>query len=54
MHTNEQCAQKLEGIKSLGEQLKLSIKDRGAEFALAESIIVMCDELLREFEFDKD
>lgn len=53
MHTDEQCAQKLKGIKILSEQLKLSIKDRGTEYTLAESISVMCDELLREFPNDK-
>jgi len=54
MHTNEQCAQKLNGIKILSEQLKLSIKDRGETFNIAENITIMCDELLREFKDDNE
>jgi hypothetical protein len=53
MHTDEQCKIKLEGIKVLSERLLLSIKDRGSEYAIAESIIVMCNELIREFPNDQ-
>ena len=53
MHTDEQCAQKLKGIKILSEQLKLSIRNRGSAYNIAESITVMCDELLREFPNDE-
>jgi hypothetical protein len=53
MHTDEQCAQKLKGIKMLSERIQLSIKDKGEAFFIAESISAMCDELLREFEYDK-
>ena len=50
MHTDAQCAQKVKGIKIMSDQLKLSIKDKGSEYALAESISIMCEELLREFD----
>ena len=54
LHTDEECMVKLNGIKILGEQLKLEIKERGCAFSIAESILVMCDELLREFPNDHE
>ena len=47
MHTFEECKTKIEGIK---KSLK-RIKDNGRDYDIvyvAESAIVMCDELLRE------
>mgnify|MGYP002641105794 FL=1 len=49
MHTNEECKFKIAGVKLLSEQLKLEIKERGSAFSIAESITVMCNELLKEF-----
>jgi hypothetical protein len=55
MHTDEQCATKLKGIKMLSEQLMKRHKgDDMDNYALSESITVMCVELLREFPDDKE
>ncbi len=51
MHTDEQCATKLKGIKMLSEQLQQRHKGEDMDnFALSESITIMCEELLREFD----
>ena len=50
MHTDEQCAIKVRGIKMLSEQLQRRHKGVDHDnFALSESITIMCEELLREF-----
>lgn len=55
MHSEEECKVKLKGIKMLGEQLMRRNKDDNIDdFALSESITIMCEELLREFPDDKE
>jgi len=49
MHTDAECVVKLKGIKMLSEQLMRRHKgDNMDNFALSESITVMCNELIRE------
>jgi len=55
MHTDEQCAIKVRGIKMLSEQLQRRHKGVDHDnFALSESITIMCEELLREFKNDNE
>jgi hypothetical protein len=55
MHTDAQCKVKLKGIKMLSEQLMRRYKGADMDnYALSESITVMCDELLREFPDDEE
>jgi hypothetical protein len=49
MHTEEQCKVKVQGIKTLATRLQLEIKEKGSATHTAESILAMCDELIREF-----
>ena len=51
-HTKEQCLQKLEGVKTLASTL---IQNNATNYdvrALAESIITLCNELVKEFPED--
>jgi hypothetical protein len=54
IHTDAQCETKLQGIKILAERIQVEIREKGCTFSIAESIVVMCDELLREFPSDKE
>ena len=55
MHSEEECRVKLKGIKMLSEQLMRRNKDDNMDdYALSESITIMCEELLREFPSDNE
>ena len=55
MHSEEECKVKLKGIKMLSEQLMRRNKDDNMDdYALSESITIMCEELLREFPNDNE